>query len=287
LLDPESAAHFTCLLKRAMFEMKAGKAAQADEYERQALATLVEPTPLWLVLLIESIRYRMTKATQNGYLKLWVADLKKKTRSETAGEMAALLRGFLDAGIEYTGRASHVKRVAAYLDRTKTLKYRLEDIEHVVEFLNQVDDKNTLREKLVAQGLKLHPNSVLLNYHHGLIALGYGPHSQKADRGRESLEKAIAQAEASNDPKATALLPAIKHMLTAFNEMLRRTPAFGPMGPSIFDSDDEFDEDDWYDDDLDDDDDYDDEDDWGSGPGFSQAPAPSAPRKKKKSRKKR
>ena len=101
--------------------------------------------------------------------------------------MASLLNAFLVSGVEYPGRATHVKKVVAYLERTKTLKYRLEDIERVVEFLNQVEGKDKLREKLVARGLKQYPDSVLLNYHSGLIALAEGPHSSKARRGRASL----------------------------------------------------------------------------------------------------
>ena len=77
----------------------------------------------------------MTKATQKGYAQLWESELKKKCTSETAGEMASLMDGFLSAGVEYTGRAGHIKKVVAYLQRTTRLKYRRVDIERVCEFL--------------------------------------------------------------------------------------------------------------------------------------------------------
>ena len=76
--SPNTLRHFTYLAKKAMFEMKAGQASLAEEYQQQALAKLVEPAPLWLALLIESIRYKMTKATQNGYLRLWVATSRRR-----------------------------------------------------------------------------------------------------------------------------------------------------------------------------------------------------------------
>jgi hypothetical protein len=65
-LDLECAATFAHLAKKAIFEMKAGQPAKSEEFQKQAEAMLVEPTPLWLALSIESIRYRMTRVTQIG-----------------------------------------------------------------------------------------------------------------------------------------------------------------------------------------------------------------------------
>jgi hypothetical protein len=290
-LEPETAAEFVYLAKKATFERKAREAAAADLLEQQALATLVEPGPLWLALLIESIRFRMSKAIQNGYMKLWGAELRKKTRSETAGGMASLLDAFVASHIEYPGRAAHIKKVVAYIERTKTLKYRRQDIEHVCEFLNRLGTEPPLFEKLVARGVEQHPDSVVLNFFAGLVNVGNSPHSMEHMRGRISLEKALKLAEASTDPKATALLPAIKATLTAFNEIGRRGLGYGAgwMDPAYMDDDDEFaGDDDWYED-GDDDEDDDDDDDWYFGPAPAQAPVPPSPRKmkKKKSRKKR
>src|SRR5207245_5198708 len=117
------------LARKMIFELKAGEAERSDQYLRGAQELLVEPTPLWLALLIESVRYKMPKATIETYTKLWEADLKKKCRSETAGELADLMRGFLGAGIAYPGRDEHVAQVLAYLKRGPRLKYRREDIE--------------------------------------------------------------------------------------------------------------------------------------------------------------
>ena len=92
-----------------------------------------------------------------------------KCRSETAGELASLMHAFLASAIEYPGRAGHITKVVAYLQRTSRLKYRRVDIERVVEFLGLVEGKDRLLEKMVKLGVKQHPQSVLLNFRAGLI----------------------------------------------------------------------------------------------------------------------
>ncbi len=86
--------------------------------------------------------------------------------------MASLMDGFLSAGIEYPGRAGHIKKVVAYLQRTTRLNYRRVDIERVCEFLGHVEDKVPLLEKLVKLGVKQHPFRSLLNFRAGLLETG-------------------------------------------------------------------------------------------------------------------
>ena len=171
---PECRNQYFYLARKVIFEAKAGQAEASDQYLREARASLVEPTPLWLALSIEAIRYRMTKATQEGYTELWIKDLKKKCKSETAGEMASLLDTFLSTDIEYPGRDGHIKEVVAYLQRTTRLKYRREDIEKVCEFLGHLPEETALLEKLVKHGLKSHPQSALLNFRAGPHRNGEG-----------------------------------------------------------------------------------------------------------------
>ena len=286
-LEPEQAAGYVYLAKRSMFERRAGETALADEYEQQALAKLVEPAPVWLALAIESIRFRMTKTIQTGYQRLWVAEVKKKARSETAGAMADLLDAFVASETAYPGRAGHIKKVVAYLDRARTLKYRREDIESVCEFLNRLGTKPELMQKLVARGVKQHPDSVLLNFYTGLAEMSDGPCAFKLLRAQFSLEKAIKLAEGSTDPKETALLPAIKSTLAALQEFAGRGPGFGLdwRDGSFSDPDDEFDDGDDGDDGGWDEDGTDDS--WAFGPPSPPTPRHKAPRKKNKSRKKR
>ena len=124
-----------------------------------------------MVLAIESIRYGMSAATRGGYAELWAADLKKKCRSETAGEMAFTLHAYLQVGVEYPGRSSHVTQLAAYLKRTTRLKFRQIDIERVCTFLSDLPEQKELLGKLLKLGLKQHPESVLLNFEAGKLAV--------------------------------------------------------------------------------------------------------------------
>jgi cation transport regulator ChaC len=286
-LLPHCRTDYSYLARRVIFEAKASQGEQSDRYLEQARASLKEPTPLWLALLIESIRFGMTKATQKGYAQLWESELKNRCTSESAGEMASLMDGFLTAGIEYTGRAGHIKKIAAYLQRTTQLKYRCIDIERVCEFLGHVEDKATLLEKLVKLGVKQHPSSALLNFRAGLLESGRGPFNFGGPKARNYLETARKLAESSTDRKETTLLPLIENALTLLNEIDTRTmgfPAFGNGPPGVpfpfsGPSDDFFD---FFDDDFDDDDDDDDD----SGPRPAAKPrVPRKPKKKKPSKK--
>ncbi len=251
-----------------MLEYKAGQDEQGDRYVQEAQDTLVEPAPLWLALLIESVRFKMPKATADRYAQLWDAELKKKKRSETAGAMAGLMRAFLASGTEYTGRATHIKRLVDYLKKTTTLKYRREDIERVVEFLGELLPKERATyEKLVQAGLRQHQDSVVLHLNAADLdlmrnarvdALLFGGIPQGA---RQHLETALRLAEASTDPNVTALLPTIRERLGSLEEVARAMDRFGPPfggmpfgpGPAFLDMMDFDDEDDFDEDDFDDD----------------------------------
>jgi tetratricopeptide (TPR) repeat protein len=279
-LLPECRTEYSYLAGRVIFEAKASQAESSDRYLQQAILCLKEPTPLWLALLIESIRYRMSKSTQKGYAELWDADLKKKCVSETAGEMAALLDGFLTSNIEYAGRAGHVKKVAAYLQRSTRIKYRRFDIERVCTFLGRVSDTKRARPKLIAIGLKQHPESAPLHLQAGLAELGtlsFGG----IDRARKQLEKARELAESSTDPKESALAPEIKAALTFLNEISSRRlrfPSFGDGSRAPFPGPAE----DYFDDEFDDDDEDEfEDDDFGRGP-FSMPPHSNKTSKQKR-----
>ncbi len=206
----------------------------------------------------------MTKSTVDGYTKNWETEQKKKCRSETAGALAELMGAFLASGIDYSGRGKHITQVLAYLRRTLRLKYRREDIEPVVEMLKHVPDEFPLLEKLVKAGLKQHPDSALLNLHAGEVELIKGKVFGGTQTAQKYMETALKLAEASTDPKVTALLPAIRTQLGMLGELTERFGRFGfpfgggPFGPSFFenlDFEDDYDDDDFDDDDFDDDED--------------------------------
>ena len=260
-LCPEVSRDFSHLARRAMLEYRAGQDEAGDRYVTQAGELLVEPAPLLLALLIHSIRFKMPKARTDEYTRRWDAELKKKKRGETAGEMAALLSAFLRSGVEYTGRAGHITKAVTYLRGTTRLKFRREDIEHVVEFLGELSPReDALATKLVRAGLKQHPGSVRLHVAASAVeamdaGLGFLFGRSCASEPRRHLETAPALAEASTDPKDTALVPAIRERLGRLDEIEQAAGRFGfpfgpGSGPDFFDDFDDFDEyDDWMDDD--------------------------------------
>jgi tetratricopeptide (TPR) repeat protein len=296
-LLPADRQDFTYQVRKAMLEYKAGQAEAGDRYVEQAKSLLVEPGPLWLALLIESIRFKMPKARSDEYAKLWDAELRKKRRSETAGEMAGVMAGFLHAEVEYTGRAGHITKILTYLRKTTTLKYRREDIEHVVEFLGELMPKErALFKKLVQAGVKQHPDSVLLHISAGgLEMMDTGVNVLFGARlptgARRHLETALKLAESSTDPKVTALLPMIRERLSLLDEVQQAMGHFGsPFGGMPFGPGPGPDFYDMFDDDFDDEDDFEDDDepftlDFGPPPSRGHRPGPKTPkgsRRKKK-----
>lgn len=277
-LDPARNKQFDYVARKAVFEMKAGQRDAADRYEKEAVALLAEPTPLWLVLQVESIRFKLTKATQKHYAELFKKDLKKKCRSETAAAMASFLTAYLVSDIEYPGRDKHVREVRAYLGRTARLKYRREDLETVCEFLAQLQKGDELLSKLVERGVREHRDSVLLHLMAGVLEVDKGPIRCRTHVAKEHLDKALSLAVASSRPAETRLIPRIKQISSVISELTStpfasffngfggfQSPGGVPGFPLGFPDDDDFD------DGLDDDDSDDD------GPWFGRdLPRPGA-----------
>lgn len=290
-LLPECLQQYGYLARKATFESKAGQEVRSEEYLNEAKSKLVEPTPLWLILAIESVRYQMPKATIDACNKLWEADLKKKCRSETAGDLAEQMAGFLASKIEYRGRDKHIEQVVAYLKRATRLKFRREDIERLADFLKRLPEEFDLLKKLVKAGLKQHADSASLHMHAGDIELVKGKVFGIRVVQRH-LETALKLAEALTDPKVTDLLPVIRKHLGIIGELTDRLGMFGspfggsPFGPASLD---DLDLEDEYDDEFDDEPDDDDEDMplFGGSPAPRPAPKRASSKKKSKSKKKK
>src|SRR5271165_854603 len=220
-LRPDELRVFSYLARKAIFETKAGQGDLANRYEREAGALLPEPAPLWLSLHVESIRFRLPKATQNHYAELWMRELRKKCRSETAGAMASFLTEFLTLDIDYDGRDHDATQVLRYVRRTTRLNYRLEDLENVCEFLGHVPKESGLTRKLVQRGLKANPESALLH----LVTAGVemsDPAAFWRHDIRQHLEAALRLAEASTRRREMLMVPKIKEMLSVCNELHSR-----------------------------------------------------------------
>jgi tetratricopeptide (TPR) repeat protein len=226
---PSIAHEYHYLARRAILETKAGQRDLADRYEKEAMSLLVEPTPLWLVFSIESIRYNLTKATQKHYLGLWQQELKKKCRSETAGEMSRTMLAFLGLGIEYPGRERQIKELVGYLRRTTRMNYRREDLEQVCQFLEESQKERPLLEKLIQRGLKKHGDSVVFNMLAAKIELAKFPFAGRLHIARHHLEQAISLAEASTSSDDNSLVSKLRNMLSVCNELAARC-AQSPFG---------------------------------------------------------
>jgi tetratricopeptide (TPR) repeat protein len=269
-LTPDLRKCYTFLARKSLFELRAGQRGESDRLLKEALASLPEPAPLWLVLGIDSSRYQMGAATTSGYVALWESELKKKCQSQTAGEMAALLHAYLELDVQYPGRDSQARQLVAYLTRTSRLKYRQTDIERVCDFLACISTDRELLRRLATKGAKLYPGSARLNFLAGLTEVAKGLPMSIAPAGLQHLEKALQLAETSSVPEEVQLLPTIRQMLTSFKELRTRMGGFpfagGPFSGWGFD---DLDDEDWDEDTM-----FDDEP--------RSVPAPKRKRKKKR-----
>ena len=109
-LRTEDVQPFAFAARRAVFELKAGQPDRAEELIAEAQKQLVDPTPLWLALLIEARRYKLPKAEQDRFEDRWEKGLAKKGRGDTAGALADLIGSFLAAEIVYPGAPSTSRR---------------------------------------------------------------------------------------------------------------------------------------------------------------------------------
>jgi hypothetical protein len=231
LLRPGDSRDYTVLVRRAIFELKAGETARSDEYVRDAQSR-TDAAALWLALLIESIRHELPASVAAGYNSRWEAELKKKYRSQAAGEMAAILHAFLGSDITYRGRPRHVEQLVAYLARGTRSKSRREDVEWIVEFLELVPGEDDLLERVVKAGVKRHPDSALLNLRAGVVEWSRRSMFGLGASGRRYLENALKLAEASTDPRVTARLEEIRAFLSVVHELTEQfcgvPPFFSP-----------------------------------------------------------
>ncbi len=299
-LATDDQRNYYYLARKAMLEYKAGQTRAGDLLVEQARASLVEPAPLWLAMAIEAARFAMPTDVVQKYNRLWQADAKKKRQSKTAGAVAELIHSHIAAEIKYPGREEHIKQVIAYLSSSGRVKFSVDDIERIAEFLRDQASHPSSKDfalytRLVNAGVKQHPGSALLHLHAANIEMAAPPKlkgwlggSVIPWKAREHLNTALKLAEASTDPKVRSLVPEIQRSLGAMESIQGLIGRFGgafgmpiPGGgfPGMGDEfDDFFDEDvDDYDEDEDEDED---ESDFDPGvPYFFNASPPPAPKK--------
>ncbi len=238
-LKPETRQWLHVRARRAIFELKAGQAETAQELITDACADLREPTPLWLALLIESIRYRLPQRERDQFEARWLKAVPGKARSETAGALADLMASFVSEKVDYPGRAGHIHQVVGYLRRATRIKYAHDDLAHVCLLLSALPDQVLLLGKMVNRGIKLFPDSPLFLMRAAAQELADMKGGQKgAGTAEARLRKAQQLAEATNTPENARILPVVREMLSLLEDTRSGLPGLpfagfggGPFGP--------------------------------------------------------
>ena len=191
-----------CWLAAQTFEFKAGQTARGEEYVQDALRLGVEPAVLWLTLAIQAYFYELPDSARQRFEAALRAELRKKVRSGAAGGLAALLRSYLAAEIEYPGREEHIGQVADYLRKSTRTKYKAEDLDKVCAFLYDLDDEQALFEKLARRGVKSFPDSPYFLCAGAAMEVQKGPFKCNIPKARKLLEQALAAVQNKNIPNA-------------------------------------------------------------------------------------
>jgi tetratricopeptide (TPR) repeat protein len=227
---PEMSQSLHYRARRAVFELKAGQTERGEALIADLQESLSEPTPLWLALLIEAIRYKLPQAERGRFDARWTNAQSRRIRGETAGALADLMDGFVGGNLMYDGRDAHVAQVTGYLRRTTRIKYRLDDLRKVCLFLRLLPKEQALYAKLVARGLKLFPKAPIFLALAGDLEVKKGPFAGGSlTRAREYFEKALPLAQASADPADAKLVSTIQQDLSMIKDM-RSGPMGLPMG---------------------------------------------------------
>jgi hypothetical protein len=130
-----------------------------------------------------------------------------------------MLNGYFGGKINYPGRAGHLKDVIAYIKRTTRLKYEEAALRDVCSMLQSVGNEDKLLTTLTNRGLKLYPKSPFFLCQHVGLELKKGPNKFNAQKNLKCLDKALAAAQVSQNPKDMELIPLIKRMIVQVQDL--------------------------------------------------------------------
>lgn len=293
-LHPADANSYGILARRAVFEIKAGDQARAEELIEKAKGVLSDAAPLWLILAIEAERYKLGSSRYGYFNRELTASLKKRKSGETAGQLADLVGSYHAGGVDYSKKDRHLSAVIDYLLATSRTRYEVSDLERVCQFLDIFCREEPLLDQLVRRGLKNFPRSPVFHLLRAEDDLRSLPRHFNFQGIHSRLKKALELAQADTEGRYARLIEPIKRQLAEADRLKEATEAMqhqfgGPGGfpgglPSFFEmmasmANEEYDEDDAeYDEDDADDGPYD-EDFFAEMP-FSFSP----PRKRKRGR---
>lgn len=251
-VPPEVPAYVIPTL-RAAIEIKAQCTEPAERCLNEALATLEEPTVVWMQMAVLAARMSLPVKVRQDYNERFKKALKAKPRSETAGFLAGALASFRRTDFNYVGRATHERLVKAYLKRAKRVRWREEDLRKVCELLewDAVNDA-VLRRKLLAMGEKQFRDSPFFRIHSAgetLMALGdkrrsVAPHrlGRELDRLEDKVEGALELARGAS-PREDPLIELGERLLGMIEDLrqiaLVPPPFFLPPLTEVEEEDDE------------------------------------------------
>lgn len=222
----ETAPIYRLYGRRAAFEFKAGDAALAEEYVARANAAPHQPSALSLALAIEADRYELPETLRIRFNQEFAAATVGKATSAAAGALAGTMVGYTAGSVQYPSLARHLQVVVGYIKRTTRLKYQESDLRSVCSFLKSLDGDDKVLVSMTRKGLKQFPRSPFFHMMDAELDFRKGPFKADPRAIQKKLEKAIALAEASQDPNDARLIPQIK-------EMLERISALGDVFSSF------------------------------------------------------
>ena len=260
---PETPAHWLPLV-RATIEYKAKNVEEAERFVEEAKTHLSEPTPIWLLMHANAVRYNLDRELKNEFSARFKAAVTRACTSQTAAEMAYYLSTFLSNKITYTGFATHQPRSAStWSDAHVSPGGR--KISRVLMYM-KLDEKWRLRgeslmRELSKTGRLQFPQDPHFPLFAGLAAMGSSPFFCDAGQAMRLLEQALELDKASPAHLSPELLELARHSL-ALVESYRHS-GLSRLLFAADDEDDDEDDDDYEDDDYDDyedDEDYDEDD---------------------------
>ncbi|HEV3120483.1 MAG TPA: hypothetical protein VGY53_01205, partial [Isosphaeraceae bacterium] len=205
---------FGFLARKAVLELKAGEPLRSQQFIDEAVELLPDPTPLWLTLEVEAIRFELPEFERERFAAKFGAGLKRRRLSETVGALAELMVAHQTCTKKYAGFEEHLARVVAFIRPTTRLSYRAKDLLAVCKLLDTLPREEVLLTKLVRRGGKLFPDHPYFLMKEAILELQKGPFRTNYKCARQQLEKALERAQASADLDDAALVDEIKEALT-------------------------------------------------------------------------
>ena len=234
-LDRTETGQLGILVRRAVFERKAGRAEVADQLQAEAFALRPEPTFVLMSLLIESVRYKLPASVSAELEADWQKQLAKKCSSQAGGEMAVRMCKQISAIRPYEGIERHAEFVLDYLSRAGRVKFSREQLRSVCEFYQIAYAKLKLKlkrdlladlKKSATRGVKQFPDDPSFPLHLSDVEFERPPGRVNFKKIETLLNDALRLALAKPDLTPPGMLKEIRSRLEIVEEMMP-PPFFG------------------------------------------------------------